>query len=282
MRGGAPIGFPRLPCALLRGKEIGRHSYHAIGSFDLGWVFPLPLARTWRILVLAALPRLKFSNRPTMSQSNHGTAQDAGSLLLLLQKERAAHRQSQRRMAATTLELHALQRQKSDLERRLAEERRSHEYFKSRLKKAKATTSTSKVEPDLVPESIASLTREKEALLDEKNDLLKQQARLTSELEGYAAESKAAISCRVALFSALLDSQKEVEAAKGELRRREAELRAAKEQPRMPDCVVCLDETVNVVFAPCGHACVCTKCGDLSACPLCREAVSSQMKLHFA
>ena len=49
------------------------------------------------------------------------------------------------------------------------------------------------------------------------------------------------------------------------------------------ECVICLDETPNVVFGPCGHSCMCNTCCEQmtkiihtsNKCPLCRRAISN-------
>lgn len=51
------------------------------------------------------------------------------------------------------------------------------------------------------------------------------------------------------------------------------------------ECLICMDQTKDVVFAPCGHFCSCGGCAQLllattssstssSTCPLCRTAIS--------
>ncbi len=50
-------------------------------------------------------------------------------------------------------------------------------------------------------------------------------------------------------------------------------------------CVVCLDASKTVRFAPCNHICCCEKCGlaadALKACPLCRSVIATREKLFF-
>ena len=46
------------------------------------------------------------------------------------------------------------------------------------------------------------------------------------------------------------------------------------------ECCVCLDAPRQQVFLPCGHVCVCVKCGDpLQQCPLCRAEISQNINL---
>ena len=192
-----------------------------------------------------------------------------------LEDEKVAHRQCQRR-------LEMMQRKNEALEQRLAEEARSHQYFKSRLAKAKHATPRVDVEPMLV--EIAALSAEKGSWLQEKQSLLAQQECLTMKVGKYSKDCETATSCRLALMSALNQSQKDVDTAKDELRRQQAELRATQGQPRIPECTICCETTVGVVFGPCGHACVCERCADLAldGCPLCRGIINTKMKLHFA
>lgn len=50
-------------------------------------------------------------------------------------------------------------------------------------------------------------------------------------------------------------------------------------------CVVCLDNTVEVVYIPCGHAVVCTECayriGVGECCPTCREVIADVLKIFL-
>ena len=44
-----------------------------------------------------------------------------------------------------------------------------------------------------------------------------------------------------------------------------------------PECVVCFERARAVAFLPCGHFCVCSKCGQrLSECPICRKSTRKQ------
>ena len=192
-----------------------------------------------------------------------------------LEEEKVAHRQCQLRMQALTMELHLLQRKNGDLEQQLAEERRSHEYFKSRLAIVKAKNCVPRAESDvMLAEQIAALSVEKEAWLAEKQ-------MMTTKLNKYAKDGETAASCRVALMSALAQSQQELEAKKDELAKNQAEANIIQE--RVPECTICFENAASIGFGPCGHVCACTKCcSDLHECPLCRAVVSTKMKLHFA
>ncbi|XP_058460230.1 E3 ubiquitin-protein ligase LRSAM1-like [Malaya genurostris] len=46
------------------------------------------------------------------------------------------------------------------------------------------------------------------------------------------------------------------------------------------ECVVCLEETVQVIFLPCGHMCCCAACQiDIRDCPLCRAYIERKIKV---
>jgi hypothetical protein len=52
-------------------------------------------------------------------------------------------------------------------------------------------------------------------------------------------------------------------------------------------CVVCLDEAITHVFAPCGHLCTCANCGDAimratKLCPICRHEAQMCFKTFAA
>jgi hypothetical protein len=77
------------------------------------------------------------------------------------------------------------------------------------------------------------------------------------------------------------------------------EKEAAEEQPETVSakdmtCKICFDNKVNTVFAPCGHACACTKCciqletkgsntdkNGMIKCPMCRQAVVLHLPFHL-
>ena len=56
------------------------------------------------------------------------------------------------------------------------------------------------------------------------------------------------------------------------------------------ECVVCLTKPATHVFVPCGHMCVCRRCGDMvmiqdarigsHRCPLCREPASTHVRVY--
>jgi len=50
-------------------------------------------------------------------------------------------------------------------------------------------------------------------------------------------------------------------------------------------CVVCLEKTARVAFAPCAHVCCCEDCGQnpaLSTCPICRGPIAHRIGLYFS
>lgn len=47
-------------------------------------------------------------------------------------------------------------------------------------------------------------------------------------------------------------------------------------------CVICQDNTRNVVLLPCKHLCVCPTCkGSVDACPLCREPILGRLQVFL-
>ena len=63
-------------------------------------------------------------------------------------------------------------------------------------------------------------------------------------------------------------------------RRREGE-----RDVKCDECVVCMNAERTHAFVPCGHRCVCKKCGvderSFDTCPLCREQIASVMLVHL-
>lgn len=48
------------------------------------------------------------------------------------------------------------------------------------------------------------------------------------------------------------------------------------------ECVVCLDSGCEVIYLPCGHVCVCSKCSaSVANCPLCRAPILSRILLTY-
>nr|CAD7453528.1 unnamed protein product [Timema tahoe] len=46
------------------------------------------------------------------------------------------------------------------------------------------------------------------------------------------------------------------------------------------ECAVCLDDTCEVIFVPCGHMCCCIKCAELvGQCPLCRADINQKVRV---
>lgn len=46
-----------------------------------------------------------------------------------------------------------------------------------------------------------------------------------------------------------------------------------------PECVVCMENTKDYVFIPCGHFCSCAACTEkLKECPICRSSIDSLVK----
>jgi hypothetical protein len=55
-------------------------------------------------------------------------------------------------------------------------------------------------------------------------------------------------------------------AARGE---EDAEV-SAQEEDDADMCCICLERPRNALVMPCKHLCLCTPCGDVDACPICR------------
>jgi len=50
-------------------------------------------------------------------------------------------------------------------------------------------------------------------------------------------------------------------------------------------CVICLDRTARVAFAPCAHVCCCEVCGQdpaVERCPVCRRSIARRIGLYFS
>ena len=57
----------------------------------------------------------------------------------------------------------------------------------------------------------------------------------------------------------------------------QAEKASRKRRLEAPECVVCFERARAVAFVPCGHFCVCSKCGHrLDECPICRKSTRKQ------
>ena len=205
-----------------------------------------------------------------------------GSLLQLLEEERAARQACQRQLGVMRSELQLAQKKHGDLGKQLDEERRSHEYFKNRLATCKGKHAALQDELQAARASCEEyvaeldlLKLEKEEWLADKQALLAQQDAMSQQIERATGKLKLGASARTALLSALDQEQREKDDTKQKLRTME-------QQQRVPECVVCFEAEVGMVFAPCGHVCVCPKCGELEECPLCRRSVDTKIKLHFA
>ncbi|KAJ8321193.1 hypothetical protein KUTeg_001257 [Tegillarca granosa] len=47
-------------------------------------------------------------------------------------------------------------------------------------------------------------------------------------------------------------------------------------------CKICLDESVSMVFLPCGHLCCCSQCAPaLRKCPICRVFIRGTVKTYL-
>jgi len=47
-------------------------------------------------------------------------------------------------------------------------------------------------------------------------------------------------------------------------------------------CCLCMDKQTNIAFSPCGHICVCFRCGEeINQCPLCRSKIQLKVKVFI-
>ena len=85
---------------------------------------------------------------------------------------------------------------------------------------------------------------------------------------GGSLGAKAAAEALAKLDLAVISSRVEPPQAKEASRKRRLEA---------PECVVCFERARAVAFVPCGHFCVCSKCGQrLDECPICRKSTRKQ------
>ncbi|XP_059616470.1 E3 ubiquitin-protein ligase LRSAM1-like [Phlebotomus argentipes] len=51
-------------------------------------------------------------------------------------------------------------------------------------------------------------------------------------------------------------------------------------QEVVAECVICMDEKVEIIFIPCGHLCVCSGChNSVTNCPMCRAAIDQRIRV---
>ncbi|GLV42561.1 Sur-8 [Carabus blaptoides fortunei] len=48
------------------------------------------------------------------------------------------------------------------------------------------------------------------------------------------------------------------------------------------ECVICMDKECEIIFVPCGHMCCCSKCCDVTDCPMCRGTIERKIKVILA
>lgn len=47
-------------------------------------------------------------------------------------------------------------------------------------------------------------------------------------------------------------------------------------------CTICMDGQSNMTFVPCGHVAACEACASkVQICPICRQTITSRLKLFF-
>ena len=48
------------------------------------------------------------------------------------------------------------------------------------------------------------------------------------------------------------------------------------------ECCICMNDTIQIAFDPCGHVSCCVKCAeDLDSCPMCRNHITKKIRLFF-
>lgn len=48
------------------------------------------------------------------------------------------------------------------------------------------------------------------------------------------------------------------------------------------ECIICIENKLQIVFVPCGHICSCVECSKrLNQCPICRKNIDSCLKIFF-
>lgn len=67
-----------------------------------------------------------------------------------------------------------------------------------------------------------------------------------------------------------------------EIRRRLEEAESTRQASKEANCVICMDNLINVVCLPCKHLSMCTYCGmgqDVTSCPICRTEIKEKMQI---
>ncbi len=59
-------------------------------------------------------------------------------------------------------------------------------------------------------------------------------------------------------------------------------IRINKSNSHTSACVICLDQTPNITFIPCGHVATCETCStQFQTCLVCRQAIVNKQKIFF-
>ena len=189
------------------------------------------------------------------------------------------HAGCQHSVALLYLELAKANRFIEEIQGEYIAERNSHSYFKSRLAMAKAENAS-------LRQMMGTVTMECIALSTELHSLAYQKDKMCStecaELEGPGGISHInAINLELQPFMCARFKACETQHATDNDMIQS--LQHVDEYLQKLECIICLDRTVEVAMAPCGHACVCSECSvDLENCPMCRSGVSSTLRLYFA
>lgn len=101
--------------------------------------------------------------------------------------------------------------------------------------------------------------------MEEKGDIPK--SKMTRPTNSKVKESVANVKRRMARLQ------------KDEVKKITEENREMKDQTQ---CKICCEETVSIVFLPCGHLTACTQCAPaLKSCPVCRTEIKGSVKVMF-
>jgi hypothetical protein len=66
-------------------------------------------------------------------------------------------------------------------------------------------------------------------------------------------------------------------------KRRESEEDIDSDEDDKTQCVICMYESREVLFVPCGHVCSCTKCAeDIETCPMCRATIKQSHRAYIS
>jgi len=66
------------------------------------------------------------------------------------------------------------------------------------------------------------------------------------------------------------------------LQRHASDKKEFKKEERKIDCSVCMEESRQILFVPCGHVVTCVGCSEqVEICPMCRAQINSRMRAYI-